>query len=240
MPQRTWRAKGVRSSHYLPAWYMRLTYCKSLGLQSLGGKDSSKRENFKAVWRKVKPEILPDEVSKLCVGLLIRLIASRACHFLWTIQCSTPNLSSRIRKEKETVTRYSIPRPAFSSGLTIHGQLRPPMSERRSSRNGIIPLEEDIRRLFQECKIGRGNAQLLNEALAFATPEDLKVKEIIKVRICYSLTWIRANFLYLARHRNSTQSAGLRKISSKHRYLGHQPVPNIHACASAKLWVPRL
>lgn len=47
----------------------------------------------------------------------------------------------------------------------------------------IIPVDEDMRRLFQECKIGRGNAALLCEALAFATPEDLKRKEIIKVRI---------------------------------------------------------
>ena len=47
----------------------------------------------------------------------------------------------------------------------------------------IIPVDEDMRRLFQECKIGRGNAALLCEALAFATPEDLKRKEIIKVCI---------------------------------------------------------
>lgn len=37
-----------------------------------------------------------------------------------------------------------------------------------------------MRRLFQECKVGRGNASLLSEALAFARPEDLKLKEIIR------------------------------------------------------------
>ncbi|KAJ7619453.1 hypothetical protein FB45DRAFT_159649 [Roridomyces roridus] len=39
---------------------------------------------------------------------------------------------------------------------------------------GIIPLDEDIRRLFQECKIGVGNANLLSETLVTATPEDLR------------------------------------------------------------------
>lgn len=72
--------------------------------------------------------------------------------------------------------------------------MRPPNlnhpSDRRSPRNnangngpaGVIPVEEDMRRLFQECRIGRGNATLLNEALAFASPSDLKEKDIIKVR----------------------------------------------------------
>lgn len=40
-----------------------------------------------------------------------------------------------------------------------------------------------MRRLFQECKIGQGNANLLSEALAYAKPEDLEKKEIIRVRI---------------------------------------------------------
>ena len=50
-----------------------------------------------------------------------------------------------------------------------------------SSRHRIIPPEEDMRRLFQECKVGSGNASLLSEALAFAKPEDLKNKDIIRV-----------------------------------------------------------
>ncbi|KAJ7251204.1 hypothetical protein C8J57DRAFT_1723124, partial [Mycena rebaudengoi] len=41
-----------------------------------------------------------------------------------------------------------------------------------STRNRIIPPDEDMRRLFQECKIGSGNAALLSQALAIAAPED--------------------------------------------------------------------
>ena len=63
--------------------------------------------------------------------------------------------------------------------------LRPEIASRKQSVNGVIPRDEDIRRLFQECNIGKGNAQLLNEALTFAGPDDLKEKEIIKVRFIY-------------------------------------------------------
>ena len=45
-----------------------------------------------------------------------------------------------------------------------------------------------MRRLFQECRIANGNAQLLNETLAFASPEDLREKDIIKVRVRISLS----------------------------------------------------
>ncbi|KAF9256313.1 hypothetical protein L218DRAFT_221356 [Marasmius fiardii PR-910] len=47
--------------------------------------------------------------------------------------------------------------------------------QKNSPSKRIIPIEEDIRRLFQECKIGRGNAALLSEALVHTTPEDLDV-----------------------------------------------------------------
>ncbi|KAG5349621.1 hypothetical protein C0989_002711 [Termitomyces sp. Mn162] len=48
------------------------------------------------------------------------------------------------------------------------------------SRNRIISLDEDIRRLFQECKLGQGNASLLSQALALSRPEDLKTTDVIK------------------------------------------------------------
>lgn len=59
-------------------------------------------------------------------------------------------------------------------------QNRPEIASRKQGTNGVISYEEDVRRLFQECNIGKGNAQLLSEALAFAAPEDLREKEIIK------------------------------------------------------------
>lgn len=59
----------------------------------------------------------------------------------------------------------------------------PNVNKRRKSptRNRIIPLDEDMRRLFQECKIAQGNASLLSQALALAKPEELRKQDIIKV-----------------------------------------------------------
>jgi hypothetical protein len=61
---------------------------------------------------------------------------------------------------------------------------QPNWSKRETPSHGqlqrVIPPEEDMRRLFQECRFADGNAQLLSEALTFASPEDLRDKEIIK------------------------------------------------------------
>ena len=67
-------------------------------------------------------------------------------------------------------------------------QTQAPQQPNRAKREAgqvqlIIPPEEDMRRLFQECRFAQGNAQLLSEALTFARPEDLREKNIIKVRI---------------------------------------------------------
>ncbi|KNZ71874.1 hypothetical protein J132_05699 [Termitomyces sp. J132] len=61
--------------------------------------------------------------------------------------------------------------------IEFHTTLTPRTVE---SRNRIIPLDEDIRRLFQECKLGQGNASLLSRALVLSTPEDLKTTDVIK------------------------------------------------------------
>ncbi|KAG8908981.1 hypothetical protein FRB99_000084 [Tulasnella sp. 403] len=50
----------------------------------------------------------------------------------------------------------------------------------RTSRLGIIPPEEDIRRLFEECEMAKGNAVLLSNALTFAKPEDVATSPLIR------------------------------------------------------------
>lgn len=42
-----------------------------------------------------------------------------------------------------------------------------------SVRQRVISADEDMRRLFEECEIGKGNAQLLNQALTFSRPDEL-------------------------------------------------------------------
>ncbi|KAH7100447.1 hypothetical protein BKA62DRAFT_706314 [Auriculariales sp. MPI-PUGE-AT-0066] len=43
-----------------------------------------------------------------------------------------------------------------------------------------IPVDEDVRRLHQECKIAKGNAIVLSNALALANSEDIPTNSIIK------------------------------------------------------------
>jgi hypothetical protein len=83
----------------------------------------------------------------------------------------------------------------------------------------VIPPEEDMRRLFQECRIANGNAQLLNEALAFASPEDLREKDIIKVRVRISLSRSKGPDDPL---RNGIQSAALLRSWLQRKYHGLQ------------------
>ncbi|KAJ3856074.1 hypothetical protein EV368DRAFT_71884 [Lentinula lateritia] len=64
--------------------------------------------------------------------------------------------------------------------------------EKKSSKNRIIPLEEDIRRLFQECKIGLGNASLLSQACVHAKLEELKKGEEFRLKCLSSQELIAA------------------------------------------------
>ncbi|TCD68237.1 hypothetical protein EIP91_011306 [Steccherinum ochraceum] len=77
-------------------------------------------------------------------------------------------------------------RPPLSQQYTPPGQgpfSSPRNGERNrttSNPNRVMSKEEDIERLFHVCKSGRGNANLLHEALVFAKPEDLKEKGLIQ------------------------------------------------------------
>ncbi|KAG2746000.1 hypothetical protein P692DRAFT_20782715 [Suillus brevipes Sb2] len=55
---------------------------------------------------------------------------------------------------------------------------RPPIEERPSRKSlhqrGVIPPDEDMKRLFQECKIAKGNATFLSEMLAYTKPEQME------------------------------------------------------------------
>ena len=56
----------------------------------------------------------------------------------------------------------------------------PSAPQRSLSQGAIISPEDDIQRLFNVCKVGRGNAELLNEVLVYAKPQELK-NDITKV-----------------------------------------------------------
>ncbi|CCM02123.1 uncharacterized protein FIBRA_04200 [Fibroporia radiculosa] len=110
---------------------------------------------FRTLWRKVKPADKPDEGVPFDTGDAM-------------FYPPTPK----------------HPPPAPDHPLVAPTQ-RPPVTAttikpKTSYHTRVIPPDEDMRRLFQECKVGRGNASLLSESLTFAKPEDLKQKDIIK------------------------------------------------------------
>ncbi len=72
----------------------------------------------------------------------------------------------------------------------------------------VIPPEEDMRRLLQECRFAHGNAQLLSEALMYASPEDLREKDIIKAGTRSNFGENVANNV----SRSGTESASLPRI----------------------------
>lgn len=49
----------------------------------------------------------------------------------------------------------------------------PPFYSKPNLGQQLISANEDMRRLFVECEIGKGNAQLLNQALTYARPDEL-------------------------------------------------------------------
>jgi hypothetical protein len=57
----------------------------------------------------------------------------------------------------------------------------PPVPTRKD--RGIIPPEEDMRRLLQECDVAKNNAQVLSQALPFATPSTLGTDTLIQVSL---------------------------------------------------------
>ncbi|KAH9834382.1 uncharacterized protein C8Q71DRAFT_768478 [Rhodofomes roseus] len=129
-----------------------------LAAAAYASSSGSKEAAFRSLWKKVKPADKPDEGIPIDTGDAM-------------FNPPTPQ-----HPPPKTPTP---PDPSSLAGSRPPATVTPHKT-RTSSRNQVIPPEEDMRRLFQECKVGRGNASLLSEALAFARPEDLKLKEIIR------------------------------------------------------------
>ncbi|KAG6826545.1 hypothetical protein H0H92_015413 [Tricholoma furcatifolium] len=132
---------------------------------------SGRTSSFKPLWKRVKPHDKPDEGEPILDddAMFIPPLSAR--------QSYENNYNHNIPQyvvqpdPPPTATDYpSTPTPTANNHPRKH----------KESRNRIIPPDEDIRRLFQECKIGQGNASLLSQALILTKPEDLKTKDVIR------------------------------------------------------------
>jgi hypothetical protein len=96
---------------------------------------------------------------------------------------------------------------------------QPQLYPQSNIRQQLISATEDMRRLFEECEIGKGNAQLLNQALTFARPDELG-GPVIGVRNCCSCSSVFSPTFYC---RNGIASVEIPKISSWLKYHGQLP-----------------
>ncbi|KAH9922326.1 uncharacterized protein BXZ73DRAFT_104144 [Epithele typhae] len=152
---------------------------------------SDSESGFRHLWRKVKREDQPDEgVPFDTDDAMFYPVTPR--HSVGPNSLQPPILDPQPQPQHphslqpghpQALQRNPSQLPQQPPTLHQPQPQRPPAtvtSSKPRSRNRVIPPEEDIRRLFQECKVGRGNANLLSEALTYAKPEDLRSKDIIK------------------------------------------------------------
>ncbi|KAK2466594.1 hypothetical protein APHAL10511_000852 [Amanita phalloides] len=129
--------------------------------------NSAKDSGYRNLWRKVKPVDKPDEGVPFDKDDAIINPPTGLRH----TQNGVPGLA----------IQHSLPTTPMSAPLTNTPNTQQP-SRKRSlpTSERIIPPDEDIRRLFQECHIGMGNAALLSDALAACKPEKLKSDAVIR------------------------------------------------------------
>ncbi|KAF9460486.1 hypothetical protein BDZ94DRAFT_1266034 [Collybia nuda] len=125
---------------------------------------SKKDSGFRGLWRRVKPVDKPDE----------------GMPFDNDDAMFNPPAPSRLSHYEAPLVSYQEPSPIPIDYIPPTLSNNSDRKRKSPTRNRIIPPEEDIRRLFQECKIGRGNASLLSQALVLSKPEDLKKQDVIK------------------------------------------------------------
>ena len=134
------------------------------------GHNRQEKDPFRSLWRKFKAPNQPDEV---------------CCH-IPTSHLRVLNHFTHVQGIPLDPQDAMLNPPAAATPTPVAAETprtpstRPSNKHKSSSR--IIPPEEDMRRLFEECKYAHGNAGLLSDALLHARPEDLQQKVVIKVR----------------------------------------------------------
>lgn len=99
-------------------------------------------------------------------------------------QLILPNGNANSISNRDSPPGTASPNPTINSlqppRLTYKSH-RPRGSQSSNKIQGVIPIEEDVRRLFEECDIAKSNANVLSQALAFATPDALPKNKVIIV-----------------------------------------------------------
>lgn len=180
------------------------------------GKDKEKeKEGFRGLWCRLKPADKPDGGVPFDTD---------------DAMFSPPVTSLRRPSSQYSLETPTFAQQTFSVGVT---PTAPPVDRnvqphaRRNHRN-IIPVEEDIQRLFQECKIARGNANVLSDALAFAKPDALDgelVREFMaKCRSSQELIYAQIPWASAGAERSRAEKA----LQPEHRRSTHGSHQDLH------------
>ncbi|KAH9988894.1 hypothetical protein BJV77DRAFT_1019728 [Russula vinacea] len=155
------------------------------------GPSHKTESSFRLLWKKVKPAGKPDEgVPFDPDDAMFNPPSPRRSTAAPLPPSYQPPVHLQVLQTAPppTTQPQAPPPPVPPQPLPPQPQTQAPQLPSRAKRETpslgqlqrVIPPEEDMRRLFQECRFANGNAQLLSEALTFASPEDLRDKEIIK------------------------------------------------------------
>ena len=131
------------------------------------------KEGFQSTWRRVRPPTKPED------GIPFD---KDDAMFDPTQGNRSRNLTSPVPQVTYVNTPNSpqVPRPSTVRQDSA-GRQRPNLPKPPKPDRGLIPPDEDIRRLFEECEVALYGTRILNEALAFATPETFRRNPVIKV-----------------------------------------------------------
>jgi hypothetical protein len=161
----------------MPVSNVRLAYfglCHAL-MTLIGRRDGKKHEKdgYQALWRKVKMPGKPDSgIPFDTEDAMFNPPTPRRMSAQVAPAHAPPLQPLRSPAQQDDTWPPSDPRHNPAPPKAKHAP--------HPSKNRVIPVEEDIRRLFQECKVGRGNASVLVQNLTYAKPQDLE-KEINQV-----------------------------------------------------------
>ncbi|KAH9996151.1 hypothetical protein BJV74DRAFT_828545, partial [Russula compacta] len=164
------------------------------------GTSHKNESSFRLLWKKVKPAGKPDEGApfdpddamfnppspRRSTAVNLAPNYPPPVHPQLLQDATTPNTQPQAppAPQPQSQPQSQPPQPQSQPQPQTQALQQPTRARREAPGHGqlqrVIPLEEDMRRLFQECRFAHGNAQVLSEALAFASPEDLREKDIIK------------------------------------------------------------
>jgi hypothetical protein len=177
------------------------------------GKEKDK-DGFRALWCRLKPADKPE------TGI--------------PFDTEDAMFSPPVAPIRRPSSQYSLETPIFAQTFSRDDlsptpppiERSPPQSRRRYQQR-VIPPEEDIRRLFQECKIARGNADVLSQTLAFAKPDaldaDLIPEFLSKCRASQELIYTQIPWATAGAERSRAEKAVNQHVRTRSVTHGSQP-----------------